>query len=806
MTVSLRPYLPEYLQSFGIDTSKNFKCLNPKHQDDSPSMTCKSRPEAAFCFGCNFACDIFTAAHILEGKPISGKGWIEDNVMYLAKKFNVQVELEDLTQEEVYEYRTYKAYELAAELVSNPDFGDYTAIDEEIARRGWDKNKLASWGIGTVNYEEYRDRMRKAGFEPGFLSGIDLDRSNLFNNTNLLFTVYDEDGRPVGFSAKNLKYKKDDKQAGPKYINTRNTGLECAIFKKGERLYGFDTAKNAASPLYIFEGQANVITARHFGMMNCCCTMGTALTDHHVSLLKKSGCFSIVLVFDGDTAGQLAIQKVLDEKFSKERDFKIKLCSLPAGKDPDELMREEGFDSFVRLKKWTAFEWRLMKLTEAIDGDLEDDRRRDIAEKMIPIIASEKSLIRQEEMSKQVARIAGYELSTIISEVRRFGNEKDANIQTKKVNAVEAILSRVRSNPGDLETALAECQVAVDAINKTVAGPEELSTALSSVLALKEMDEAKTGEFSGFFMKEDGLGSIASKLDDDWRSGNLVFVGGGEQSSKTSLCCQMAYEIADDPRNEAICIYHSIDDAMKYIVYKWICNASNGLDITLNNISNPNYWAKQPGFEYIKELRDQAYKKVIRMIQEERLVVKDASDGPGLGYSESLIKLYRERHPSKNIVLFLDNFHKLPDYMEINGHERIKRLSNHLKNMTVMHRCTIVSTVEYRKIQAGEKPSNVAIAESRSLAYDANVIIHLYNDLHISGEDNAVLLHHDINGKVLPRIWVKFGKNKVSGYEGKEYLDLYPANAQLKPVDMAIALQEQKERIEYLKQNKRPEY
>jgi DNA primase catalytic core len=769
-------------------------------------MTCKSRPEAAFCFGCSFVTDIFTAAHLLEGKPISGKGWVEDNVLYLAKKFNIQIDLEDLTQEEIYEYKTYKAYELAAELVADVDFGDYSVIDEEIARRGWDKTKLSSWGIGTVNYEEYKDRMRKAGFEPGFLANIDLDRSNLFNNTNLLFTVYDDEGRPVGFSAKNLKYKKEDKQAGPKYINTRNTGLECAIFKKGERLYGFDTAKNAPSPLYIFEGQANVITARHFGMMNCCCTMGTALTDHHVSLLKRNGCFSIVLVFDGDVPGQLAVQKVLDEKFSRERDFKIKLCSLPPGKDPDELMREEGFDSFVRLKKWSAFEWRLMKLTESIDGDLEDDRRRDIAEKMIPIIASEKSLIRQEEMAKQVARITGYELTTIVSEARRLRNEKDADRQTKKINAVEAILSKVRYNPDDLEIALAECQVAVDTINKTASDPNESSSVLSSILSLKELDEAKTGEFSGFFMKPTGLESIANRLDDDWRSGNLVFVGGGAQASKTTFCCQMAYEIADDPRNNAICIYHSIDDAMKYIIYKMVCNASNGLDITLNNVSNPNYWAKQPGCEYVKELREQAYKKIIRMIQEEKLVIKDASDGPGLAYSESLIKLYRERHPDKNIVFFLDNFHKLPDHAEISGHERIKRLSNHLKNMTVVHGCTVVSTVEYRKLQAGEKPSNVAIAESRALDYDASVIIHLYNDLHLSGEDNAVLLHYDEMGKALPRIWVKFGKNKVSGYEGKEYLDLYPANAQLKSVDPDTAQREQRERAEYLKQNKRPEY
>jgi intein/homing endonuclease len=95
---------------------------------------------------------------------------------------------------------------------------------------------------------------------------------------------------------------------------------------------------------------------------------------------------------------------------------------------------------------------------------------------------------------------------------------------------------------------------------------------------------------------------------------------------------------------------------------------------------------------------------------------------------------------------------------------------------------------------------------SRSLQYDANIILHLTNDLHLSGENNATLLHYDAAGKALPRIRVKFGKNKVSGYEGREFLNLYPANAQLRSVDTEQAIQELKERVEYLKLNKPPKY
>jgi len=801
---ALKPYLGEYLQEHGINTDKNFQCLNPKHNDSSPSMTCKQIPDNAFCMGCGATVDIFQAAHHLEGKPIKGKEYVEENVMFLAEKYGVQVQLQDLTPEEVYEYRTYSAYKLAAQLISDPDFGDYTQADKQIAERKWDKNKCSKWGIGTVDYSEFKATMKSSGYEPGFLSGIDLDRSNLFNNNNLLFTVYDDFGRPVGFSAKNLKFNKDDPKSGPKYMNTKGTGLECAIFKKGSRLYGFDIAKDAASPLYIFEGQADVITARHNGLMNCCCTLGTAMTDHHLMLLKKHGLFNIVLVFDGDQAGELAVQKAVDEKFAKEKDFRIKLCEMPDGEDPDSLIRTKGIAEFGRLKRWTAFEWRMQRFMEeeSENEDLEEEKKTEIAEKMAQIIVSEKSHIRQEEMAKQVAKTTGYDHGCIISEVKRLRNEKEAEVQDRKRNAIEALMKDVRHNPDEAELALAQAMSSIQDINRSVQGENTGSAILNKMMSQKEADEAKTGEFAGFFMKPEGLGGIAARLDDDWRSDNLIYIGGGEQAGKTTFCSQMAYEIASDERNDAMCIYHSIDDASKFPTYKWVCNGTGNTRLKLNHVSSPKYWMGQEGHKWVAAEREVGYKDITKLMQEERLIVVDSSDGQSITYAEGLVKYYREKYPQRNIVLFVDNFHKLPDYAEIQGHERVKRLSNHLKNMAVANHITIVSTVEYKKLPAGEKPDNQAIAESRALAYDATVILHLYNNLHHSNEDEAILIHKDDYGNTLPRIWVKFGKNKVSGYEGREFVDLFGYAGQVRAVDLEMAVKDQQERMAFLKENK----
>jgi hypothetical protein len=95
---SLRSFLTQYLEEHEIDPSKNFSCINPKHEDNNPSMTCRQNPENAFCMSCGCTADIFQAAHWLENKPISGPGWVEENVKYLAEKYGVELELEEMTE------------------------------------------------------------------------------------------------------------------------------------------------------------------------------------------------------------------------------------------------------------------------------------------------------------------------------------------------------------------------------------------------------------------------------------------------------------------------------------------------------------------------------------------------------------------------------------------------------------------------------------------------------------------------------------------------------------------------------------
>src|SRR6266404_973237 len=101
-------YLPQYLTEHGHQPSahqKKFKCINPDHNDTSPSCSIiPNTDEKLFhCFSCLFSGNIFHAASFLEDKPLSGRGFISDNLLYLAKKYGIEVPELNLTEDELYE-------------------------------------------------------------------------------------------------------------------------------------------------------------------------------------------------------------------------------------------------------------------------------------------------------------------------------------------------------------------------------------------------------------------------------------------------------------------------------------------------------------------------------------------------------------------------------------------------------------------------------------------------------------------------------------------------------------------------------
>lgn len=160
-------------------------------------------------------------------------------------------------------------------------------------------------------------------------------RGTLIDNfrNRLIFPIRDELGRPVAFGARKI-----DPEDEPKYLNSPET----EVFHKGRTLYGLDLASRAIArqrTAIVCEGYTDVIALHGHGFENAVATLGTALTREHADRLSRF-CDTVVLLFDGDAAGRRAADRAVEVFFASEVD--IRLCTLPDGLDPDELLRSEG--------------------------------------------------------------------------------------------------------------------------------------------------------------------------------------------------------------------------------------------------------------------------------------------------------------------------------------------------------------------------------------------------------------------------------------------------------------------------------
>ena len=145
----------------------------------------------------------------------------------------------------------------------------------------------------------------------------------------LIFPIHDDSGHPIAFGARAIA--PDDQ---PKYLNS----AEHDLFYKGKTLYGMHLARPAIvknKQAIVTEGYTDVIACHAAGITNVVGTLGTALTDDHARKLARLG-DRIVLIFDGDDAGQNAAERAVRNVFRHPVD--VAICVLPDGLDPDDLL------------------------------------------------------------------------------------------------------------------------------------------------------------------------------------------------------------------------------------------------------------------------------------------------------------------------------------------------------------------------------------------------------------------------------------------------------------------------------------
>jgi replicative DNA helicase len=425
---------------------------------------------------------------------------------------------------------------------------------------------------------------------------------------------------------------------------------------------------------------------------------------------------------------------------------------------------------------------------------------------MIPFIVNEPSFIVQEDMAKTLASQTGYSVKTIQSEVARLQDSQHEKRMNERRVILEKSMRLAYENPLEAEIILTSAKDQLLEVSKKYDEDRMSEHAfLAELLEQKRVQECKSDQFSGFILSSE-LRNFQDALQGEWDKDVLMVVGGKANTGKTAFLSKLAYDIAShEKENNAIVLYHTIDDTAEQLVPRLISIAEGTKSLTLNQIKDPNYWGKMnPNITYKRNL---GYALVENLVKNGRLIVKDANHGTTISYMETLISYYQTRYPGRRLVYVLDNFHKLSDFSEHSDNERVrfKMLSKTIKRLATSYHIPILATMEYTKLAAGQKPTNNNIAESVAMEYDSNLIAHMYNDLHERGP-NAEMFHLGIQDEHqvrMPRIEMIFGKNKISSFKSSLYFDFYPSSSDFISIDESVIVSEKQAADEAKAENNR---
>ncbi|MBN2578896.1 MAG: DNA primase, partial [Pirellulales bacterium] len=200
----------------------------------------------------------------------------------------------------------------------------------------------------------------------------------------LLFSIRDTQNRPVGLGGRVLPELGLESRA--KYVNSPETPL----FTKSKQLYGLDLAKETlrrSGEALIMEGYTDVIVAHQYGFTNAVAVLGTALGPEHIRNLKHYT-DRIILVLDGDEAGQKRANEVLELFVAQQVDLRI--LTLPAGLDPCDFLHQQGAEAFRQLldsQAVDALDHAFQSITRGVDVERDVHAASQALDRLIAIVA-----------------------------------------------------------------------------------------------------------------------------------------------------------------------------------------------------------------------------------------------------------------------------------------------------------------------------------------------------------------------------------------------------------------------------------
>lgn len=404
---------------------KNYFGLCPFHREKTPSFSVEPIKQIFYCFSCNKGGSVFQFISLIE------KLDFVESVRFLADRAKIQLpEGDDEEQKEKARQKQeiMKVNLLAArffyEVLNSPEGETARGY---FAKRGLSRHTVNKFGLGYS--PEAWDGLLKHLLSKGLSELLILKSGLALTNKNggfydrfrgrVMFPIFDVRGNVIAFGGRVM----DGSQ--PKYMNSPET----MVYNKRNHLYALNFAKNSSEKrLIVVEGYMDVISLHQSGIINTVASLGTALTDSQGKLLKKYA-EEVVISYDADSAGQAATDRGLE--LLDDMGCKVKVLTVPDGKDPDEYVRKNGPDGFKRLadKALSLIEYKIKILRKEIDTSTTEGKI-DFLNKVAVIISKLENNVEREMYIKKFAGEYGISEDAMYAEVMKRLKPR-GNIVTK---------------------------------------------------------------------------------------------------------------------------------------------------------------------------------------------------------------------------------------------------------------------------------------------------------------------------------------------------------------------------------------
>jgi DNA primase len=365
-----------------------FKCLCPFHDDHTPSLVVYPDRQSFRCWACNTGGDCFT--WVMEFDKVEFREALET----LAKRAGLEMPTfagrrpeNAVAKTDVLDVLAWTENEFHRCLL---DSQMAEPAREYLKERGFTAETIAKFKLGfapndgqwiiargrgkfTLEAMETARVIKKSDEGEGYYQ---------FFRNRVLFPIRNDKGRCVSFGGRVLP---QFAQPGVgKYIN----GLESDVYSKSNLLFAFDAAREGirkTGTAVVVEGYTDALISHQFDVTNVVGVCGTALTQAHVDRLKRFAP-RIVLMFDGDEAGQNAAEKALANYLSENIDLRVLV--LPDDQDPDEYLFAHGAEEFRRQINNATEAWDFKLQTEVNRHGLESiDARHRVLTSMLELLA-----------------------------------------------------------------------------------------------------------------------------------------------------------------------------------------------------------------------------------------------------------------------------------------------------------------------------------------------------------------------------------------------------------------------------------